>query len=339
MTVGTTLATVWQTSGLSKYGSFIITVVNNGGGQLNNVAFEYYTGTAWVSAGSVAGLYPLNGGGTATVTVLSVSRDTLRIRLSATATIDVTLTVTPLETQTGAFLQATLASPVLTTPLVLGKVSLRTAATVAESVSGLLLGGGTSASPDVTSVADGKFIEFRCKSIAASGDNRLLYMRYELNGNDGQASSGGGECLRALTVLTAENGTAHGGHVGMFISSTGYITGLGAGARSTLQIDNSAVPAGGTYYGHLAEIFSDGTSSSIAAVTKHAVFGIAASGNATGAATVLNALSFDGVSAGDTTKMISSVSLGELPSGTVGIACLINGTRYYIPAVAVDQWN
>jgi hypothetical protein len=56
-------------------------------------------------------------------------------------------------------------------------------------------------------------------------------------------------------------------------------------------------------------------------------------------ATVLNAIAVDGTSAADTAKMISSVSLAELPAGTVGIAALVNGTRYYIPAVAATAWN
>jgi hydroxymethylglutaryl-CoA reductase len=37
--------------------------------------------------------------------------------------------------------------------------------------------------------------------------------------------------------------------------------------------------------------------------------------------------------------MISTVSLAELPTGSVGIAVLVNGTRYYIPAVPVAEFD
>ena len=204
----------------------------------------------------------------------------------------------------------------------------------AASASGLLLGVGTSANPVTTATVDAKWLEIRAQTTATSGDNRLAYLRYDING-----AAAGGECVRAFTDLTAAASTAHGAHISLQAGDTGYISGLGVGVRAQLYVKDAAVAAGGTYYGAQAEIYSAGSSSSLAAVTKHAVFSIAATGDATGMATVLNALAVDGTSAGDTTKMISSVSLDELPSGTVGIAAIINNTRYYIPAVVVAEWD
>lgn len=207
--------------------------------------------------------------------------------------------------------------------------------TAAKAADAVLLGGGTSALPNTSSTADAKFIEFRCKTTATSGDNRLAYLRYEQAG-----AGGGGEALRAFTVMTAALGTAHGAHLSLLTTSTtGYVTGLGAGMRATLQVANAAVPAGGTYYGAQVEIYSDGASSSVAAVTKHAVLNIAATGNATGMATVLNAIAIDGTSAADATKMISSVRLAELPANSVAFAVLINGVRYYVPCVLPSELN
>lgn len=194
---------------------------------------------------------------------------------------------------------------------------------------------GTSSSPLSTSTADYKFNEWRCKSTATSGDNRLAYLRYDLDG-----AGGGGESLRALTDLGAANGTAHGAHISLQAGATGYITGLGVGVRGQLYIKNEALAANGTYYGMQAEIYSEGATSSVAAATKVAILNIAATGNATGIATVKNAIAFDGAAASaDVLNMFSSVSLAELPAGTVGIRCLINGTAYRIPAVVETAWN
>lgn len=215
-----------------------------------------------------------------------------------------------------------------------GFVGLYQLGSAAAAANALLLGVGTTAAPALTSTANKDFVEIRAKSSATSGDGRLAYLRFDIGG-----AGGGGECLRAFTDLTAAAANANGSHISLQVGATGYVTGLGTGIRSQLYIKNEAVHANGTYYGLQAEVYSEGATSSIAGATKHAVLGIAATGNSTGMATVLNAISVDGTSAADATKMISSVSLAELPSGTVGIAVLVNGTRYYIPAVAVAEWN
>jgi len=215
-----------------------------------------------------------------------------------------------------------------------GKIGLTRLGSAAASASGLLMGVGTSAAPAATSTADAKFVEIRAKNTATSGDNRLAYFRFDIGG-----AGGGGECLRAFTDLTAAAGTAHGAHLSLQADLTGYVTGLGVGVRGQLLVGNAAIPAGGTYYGMQAEIYAEGSSSDISAVTKHAVLAIQANGDATGKATVVNAMAIDGTAAADATKMISSVSLAELPGSTVGIAVLVNGTRYYIPAVLASEWN
>jgi len=43
--------------------------------------------------------------------------------------------------------------------------------------------------------------------------------------------------------------------------------------------------------------------------------------------------------AADATKMLSSVSLAELPASTVGIRIKIGSTVYYIPAVLATEWD
>jgi hypothetical protein len=212
------------------------------------------------------------------------------------------------------------------------KIGLARLGSAAASASGLLMGVGTSAAPAASSTADAKFVEIRAKNTATSGDNRLGYFRFDIGG-----AGGSGECLRAFTDLTAAAASAHGAHFSLQCDATGYVTGQGVGCRNQLYVQG-IVPANGTYYGAQAEMYFD-ENATIAAATKHAVLSVQAAGNATAAATCVNAIAFDGTSAADTTKMISTVSLAELPTGSVGIAVLVNGTRYYIPAVPVAEFD
>lgn len=196
----------------------------------------------------------------------------------------------------------------------------------AAAAKAIIAGLGTSAAPVKNSTADGKFFEFRCKTEATSGDNRLWYSRYEMGGAN---PTGGGEALRTFTALTAAVGTAHGGHVSLNVSDTGYISGLGAGFRGQLLLADAAIPDGGTYYGMLAEIYCEGDGSDISGATAHAVLAVHADGDATGAAKVLNAISFKGGADSGGGQMISpGTSMGTV-QGTIRV--LINGVAKYIP--------
>lgn len=206
--------------------------------------------------------------------------------------------------------------------------------TPAESASGLLAGIGTSSAPASTSTAGANFVEVRAKTEATSGDNRLGYFRYDIGG-----AGASGECLRAFTDLTAAAATARGAHISLQVGATGYISGLGVGVDAQLYVKNEAVHAAGTYYAGQSSVYFAGSTGSLAAVTKHAIHHFETAGDATGQATCVNVFAIDATAAADTTKAISSVSLAELPAGTVGIAVLINGTRYYIPAVLASAWN
>jgi len=162
-----------------------------------------------------------------------------------------------------------------------GKIRLK-GADGAPSASGLLFGTGTTANPATSAVSSAKFIEIRAQSTATGGDNRLMYLRYNLAG-----AAGGGECIRAMTDLTAAvGGAARGAHISLQIGDTGYVSGLGAGVDAQLYIKNAAVPAGGTYAVINAEIYNEGSSSDISAVTGVAYIRATNSGNGTGVALV-----------------------------------------------------
>lgn len=205
-----------------------------------------------------------------------------------------------------------------------------------------ILGGGTAASPVTSGTANLKFLEFRCACTATSGDNRLAYMRYALEG------SGGGECLRASTVVNANVGTAHGAHFGIEFEATAggsECSGLGVGLRGTLMIPNIASWAPtGTYAAGMFEIFSEGSNSDPAGMTELACLRLENSGDGTGGDDVDTdafILSLQGwTTAADLTKCITTASLAELNSGSVvGIRIKIGSGTYWIPAVPSASWN
>lgn len=213
----------------------------------------------------------------------------------------------------------------------------------APAASGLLAGGGTTANPNTTAVADAKFLEFRAETTAASGDNRLAYLRFALEG------AGGGECLRAFTVVNENVGTAHGAHLSLAFSAVAggsECSALGAAVRGTTQLpDIAAWAPSGSLYAGLFELYSDGTASDPAGLTELAVLCLSNSGNATGAADVDTdafVLSIQGFTAATgVTNAISSTSPAEfdLTSAALGIRVKIGTGTYYVPAIPAADWN
>lgn len=137
-----------------------------------------------------------------------------------------------------------------------GVLTLKKVGSAAASASGLLMGVGTTAAPAATATADEKFVEIRAKSTASSGDNRLMYLRYDLDGG------GGGECIRAMTELgTADVGTARGAHISLEVTGgTAECTGLGVGLDAQINIEAGALTHG-TYAVLNSEIYSGAASS------------------------------------------------------------------------------
>ena len=205
------------------------------------------------------------------------------------------------------------------------KLNLLQGAGAAQSASGILIGGGTSANPLLTAATNANFIELRAKS-TGTGAQRLSYMRYDAGG------AGTYECVRGLLVLTAVTANARAGSFSLVTGSVGSVTGEGIACHARLEIANTAVPAFGTYYGALVDLFGDGASSTLAAVTKYAILGIAASGNATFIDTVKNAIAFDGGS-GAGNMIVAGTTLGTA-GGSIRI--LVNGVVKYLPFYAAE---
>ena len=151
----------------------------------------------------------------------------------------------------------------------------------AKAANALLMGIGTTADPALTAVADKDFIEIRAKDTAISGDGRLAYLRFDIAG-----AGGSGECLRVITDLTAAAATARGQQTSLQVGATGSVTGLGVGVDAQLYVKNEALHANGTYAVMNAEIYSAGSTSSVAAATEVAFLRAVNAGDATGMGTV-----------------------------------------------------
>lgn len=210
-----------------------------------------------------------------------------------------------------------------------GAIALYPIGSAAASASGLLMGVGTSVAPATTSTADAKFVEIRAQTTATSGDNRLAYLRYDING-----AGAGGECIRAFTDLTAAASTARGAHVSLQAGDTGYVSGLGAGFDAQLYVKDAALPAGGTYTPLNVEIYAEGTSSDVSAVTNLAVQRLSLGGDATGVATVeakANFIELAGFTAGSGNIVDTDITA---LTGKAGLRVTIDGVLYgYIPIV------
>jgi hypothetical protein len=156
----------------------------------------------------------------------------------------------------------------------------------AAQTDGSALRAGTSSSYLTDDTASMKFIACYFDNGATSGDMRGMYLRLALTGS----GTGGGEAARIFTNADANLGTCHGAHISLdFAASAGgsECSGLGAAVRGTLHIPNIASWAPtGTYASGMFEIYSDGSDSDPAGMTKLSVLRLANSGDATGRADV-----------------------------------------------------
>jgi hypothetical protein len=117
-----------------------------------------------------------------------------------------------------------------------------------------VLQAGTSGTPLTSSTANEKFVEIRTTSTATSGDNRLMYLRYDLDG-----ANSSGECLRAFTELGSSTvTTARGAHISLEVNSSGYPTGLGVGVDGQI-LNESGATGGGTLAAVCGEIYNAGS--------------------------------------------------------------------------------
>lgn len=193
------------------------------------------------------------------------------------------------------------------------------------SVSGLLFGIGTTGDPATTDAANANFVELRCETTATSGDDRLMYMRYYMNG----INTTGGECLKAGTVLEKKIGTARGGQASIEVSNLGYVSGFACGWDALLEVKDEVLPAGGTYCAGQSQIYITGSTSDISPVALHGIHRFSViGGDATAEGKVLNAFNFDVANCVGNGLMIEEgANLGTIVQS---IRVTVNGTPRYL---------
>lgn len=207
----------------------------------------------------------------------------------------------------------------------------------ANATNGLIMGYGNSTTRyKGGAVANSRFLDFNFENAATSGDNRGMYLRLFHTG-----TGGGGEALRVFTTVNANCGTAHGAHISLnFLNTAGAseTSGLGVAGRNTLHIPNVASWAPtGTYAAVQAEIYSDGSLSDPAGMTKLSFLRIVNGGNATGRADVDDDAFLMELS-GFTNASGNMVSGNTAAQSTldftnwVTLKIDIGGTTHYIPA-------
>lgn len=203
----------------------------------------------------------------------------------------------------------------------------------AISTTALLLGVGTTANPAETDTASKNFIDIRAKSTATSGDNRLAYLRYDLDG-----AGASGECLRAFTDLGAALATARGAHISLQAGATGYVSGLGVGVDAQLYVKNEVL-AGGTYAALNSEIYSEGSTTAVSGVTSLSFLRAVLGGDATGAGRVDDKAYLVTVTGGanGSGNMVGALNGNEptWTSKTGLIRVSLNGTDAYLVAITL----
>lgn len=202
-----------------------------------------------------------------------------------------------------------------------------------DNAIGYNLGHGTAASPESNGTAGHKFLQIYAKTTATSGDNRLGYLRYDIDG-----AGASGETLRALTDLGAAADTARGAHISLQAGATGYVTGLGAGIDAQLYVKNEVLATNGTYAAVNAEIYSEGSTTAVSGAASLSIIRASLGGNSTGAGRVddkANLITLTGGSNGSGNIVGAVGNEPTWSSATYLIRCNFNGTSIGLVGVAL----
>ena len=192
---------------------------------------------------------------------------------------------------------------------------------------GIIEGFGTSSVQPEDSVSDKNWLQYYLKSSATTGTSRGMYLRLYLS------SGAGGEALRAYTTVSnaAPADTVNGAHISLsFGTSAGNVTGEGNAVRATFHLGKRAMT--GTLSAVKAEIFSDGTASTVTSASA-AFISMWNAGNTTGMANVNlkgNFFNVIGITTGGdgSPTMFRSVAPSTLAAS---LRVKVGSTLYYLP--------
>lgn len=203
---------------------------------------------------------------------------------------------------------------------------------------GVLGGAGTSASSQTLGAGGSGVKAFSyylsTTSTTASNSQTGLYLNMDY-GTVGTSAAPSGDAIRGRAYLKGDASGAVALTGGAFTVEHGAGSshaGLETGLRGNIVLADEALPAGGTYYGSMAEICTGGASSSMAAVTDAAILGLSLSGTAPTSAAQLSNVSVFSITL-PANEIGDDLIVDDTASdGTVGakMRIRINGTYYWI---------
>lgn len=187
----------------------------------------------------------------------------------------------------------------------------------------LYMGGGSSALPMATALANKNFFALFTKSLAATGDSRNIYLRHYLAGVGAGVPMG--DCLRAFTTVSGTGyASAQGVHGTVGCAEDAAISGLAVGVRATLGITAAKAP-GGT----LAALQADSDLGAGATVPASAAFIRLADVGSLHLPLVLLTADLDSGAKSDTKAVATGCGAA---TDQIRLRCNINGTICWIGA-------
>ena len=184
----------------------------------------------------------------------------------------------------------------------------------------LLHGAGSSSSYCGNSASAGSFMEYRMEDTATSGITRGLELRMKRTA----AGTATGGVLRAVEYLHAAVANIGAISTCLDCNSDATISGSASCVNSQISLANTAYTTG-SWYALDAAIYSAGSTSALPAGS-HCILRLAATGNATGARAVKNAIYFSAACDDASGRMIYDHTGSESDDATGTIRILVDET-------------
>lgn len=194
-----------------------------------------------------------------------------------------------------------------------------------KSHAGLILGGGTSSDPVVSSTASEKLCSFYTSSSATSGESYGFYWKHTQTGAGGSLT-----CGRFYSSCNVAGSTIQGAQISASLGASGTISGQIIGCRSQLVLpDDHAAFTAGTFAGGQSEVYFDGDNSSttdISGATSHCIHRFIVDGDTTARAKLRYLFSIENVSSGtsDATCVLNTANI----TASHGLNVRVNGEDY-----------
>jgi len=194
-----------------------------------------------------------------------------------------------------------------------------------KSHAGLILGGGTSTDPILSSTASEKMASFYTQNSATSGESYGFYWRHKVTGAGSSAT-----VARFYAYTNVASATIQGAQITAETGTAGTVSGLMVGCRGQIIFGaNATATPTGTIAGNQSELYFNGTGSSTTDVSsaRCSIHRFVIDGDATARAKVPYVFEFVGLgSEGSGEELLST----KYVTASAGLRCIIDNVRYRI---------